>query len=448
MAFDNVIDSEKLESEITATANAIRAKTGETSKIRWEENTGFATAVNAITTGGGSSEDVRYVTFMNEDGTVELGKKAVAVGDDCADPIARGIFDTPTKEPTAQYTYTFSGGWATTPGGGKDSNALKAVTEDRTVYANFISAVRYYTITYYDSDGTTVLKTESLAYGSVPSYKPTKDGYTFASWDRALSAVTGDTSYIAVWSEKITFTDGTWADIIRIAESGKAQEYFAVGDYKYITIDGVKYTLYIIGFNHDTLADGTGKAAMTLFSAKAMPDKFTLSNWQTLSNNMSTMLKPKLPSELQAAIKPVIKKCDVDSYNGVFVGTPIDVTFELFPLSFEECKIRQNLTYKYTDKNSDGTINTFYARYTQLGSPYAYFTNKYNSSYYGPYSMWDVWYYSTSNTCWMRQWDTASTNAGSTNGMRTFYSMSTSSKQYARATGLTEQYPVMWAFCI
>lgn len=83
------------------------------------------------------SDDLCYVTFMNDDGTVEYGKKAVAVGDDCADPIARGIFGTPTKENTEQYAYTFSDSWATTPNGSSDSDSLRAVTENRTVYAVF-----------------------------------------------------------------------------------------------------------------------------------------------------------------------------------------------------------------------------------------------------------------------------------------------------------------------
>lgn len=153
--------------------------------------------VNVETT----SPDVRYVTFMNHDGTVELGKKAVAVGDDCADPIARGIIDTPTKESDVQYDYTFSGGWATEPGGGIDADALKNVTEDRTVYANFIAAVRYYTITYYDSDGKTVLKTETLAYGATPSYKPSKEGYKVGGWIPEITAVTGDAGYTVQWEE-------------------------------------------------------------------------------------------------------------------------------------------------------------------------------------------------------------------------------------------------------
>ena len=181
--------------DYVAACDAIRAKTGKTDLIKSGD---LEPEILGITTGGGSSADVRYVTFMSEDGTVELGKKAVATGDDCADPIARGVFPTPTKESSVQYNYTFYG-WATTPNGAADSNWNKAVTEDRTVYANFASVVRYYTVTYYDEDGTTVLKTESLAYGTMPSYLPEKDGYELTGWEPELQPVSGTTSYKAQW---------------------------------------------------------------------------------------------------------------------------------------------------------------------------------------------------------------------------------------------------------
>ena len=81
-------------------------------------------------TGAGSSEDLKYVTFMSYDGLTEYGKKPVAVGDDCADPIARGIFATPTRESDVQYNYTFYG-WANEPNGAADSDWNKAVTENK-----------------------------------------------------------------------------------------------------------------------------------------------------------------------------------------------------------------------------------------------------------------------------------------------------------------------------
>lgn len=50
MALDALIDSNRLNTEMTATATAIRNKTGETEKIAWKSSTGFAEAINSIPT--------------------------------------------------------------------------------------------------------------------------------------------------------------------------------------------------------------------------------------------------------------------------------------------------------------------------------------------------------------------------------------------------------------
>lgn len=196
---------------LTGIADAIRSKTGSTDAIKVSD---MASKIEGISVGGGTVEGVHYVTFMSEDGSTELYKRPVADGDDCADPVERGLISAPTKESTVQYDYSFVG-WATTPNGALDETALNAVAEDKTVYAAFASALRYYTITYYDEDGTTVLKTESLAYGSMPSYTPVKGGYVFDGWQTELTPVEGDASYIATWSNSIasgTFTSGAeWA---------------------------------------------------------------------------------------------------------------------------------------------------------------------------------------------------------------------------------------------
>lgn len=267
---------------------------------------------------GGSSEDVRYVTFMSHDGTVELGKKAVAVGDDCADPIDRGIFSTPTKESTAQYNYTHVG-WATTPNGALDSDALKAVTEDRTVYANFAAVVRYYTISYYDGD--TLLKTESLAYGAMPSYKPTKDGYDFVAWEPAVSSVVGEASYIATWKVKASFETSTWTEIAEICDSGNAATAFKVGDRKPVTItysDGTNETIYfrIVGMGVDQKTDGT-YAPLTLMADSLLKDALKPASaynkgndeFYAMDNVQATMesIYAALPDDLRSIIKSVLK---------------------------------------------------------------------------------------------------------------------------------------------
>lgn len=316
---------------------------------------GCGTGDNVIWVGGSTSDGVansvvgngiiRYVTFKNHDGTVEYGRKSVIVGEDCADPVAAGHMDTPTRESTAQYNYTFSGGWATVPNGGKDANALKAVTEDRTVYANFVAAVRYYTVTFYDSDGTTVLATKSVAYGSVPSYTPEKEGNSFIGWSPELVAVTGNASYFAQWEERVTFANGSWADIARISEEGKASEYFKVGDTRTLRFGSVDITLAIAGFNHDDLADGSGKAGMTIVTVNVSP---LTRNWHWSAHNttglydkcdLSKKYLPEwfnsnayIPADLRTHIKSVNKDYDT-SVSATASGK---VSCNLFVLSLTE----------------------------------------------------------------------------------------------------------------
>ena len=155
-----------------------------------------------------TSADVRYVTFDNHDGTMEYGKKPVAVGDDCADPITRGVFGTPTRESTPQYDFDHDG-WSDEPNGSADANWNKAIMEDKTVYASFKNVLRYYTITYLDSDGVSVLETESLPYGSMPSYTPEKEGYALIEWQPAFATVVGDASYTSVWRVDNIIGEGT-----------------------------------------------------------------------------------------------------------------------------------------------------------------------------------------------------------------------------------------------
>lgn len=353
--------------------------------------------------GGGGSADVRYVTFMSYDGSKEYGKKAVAVGDDCADPIARGIFATPTRESTAQYDYTFVG-WATTPNGAWDENALKAVSEGRTLYAAYASALRYYTITYLDSDGVTVLKTEPLAYGSTPAYTPTKDGYTFAGWIPALAAVTGNASYVATWIEKVDFASLTWAKVAEYAESGKA-DLFELGATRTFTVStynaGNKtVTAEIVGINHDNIVNG-GKAGLTLRLKNFPPSVTSWSAGGTTDRNKkqwdssdirgtlqstATSTKYGLPSDLQAVMKTVVKKyydLNDSAYKSVNDNIFLPSASELgFPVYEDEGECYEAFTEKssISDTNSDvactspegGTHANNYWTRTKQASGYAY----------------------------------------------------------------------------
>ncbi len=285
---------------------------------------------------GGSVEGVHYVTFMSEDGKTELYKRPVADGDDCADPVDRELVPEPTKESTVQYNYTHVG-WSVSTNGALDENILKAVKADKTVYANFAAVVRYYTVTYYDSDGTTVLKTESLAYGAMPSYKPTKNGYDFVAW-APNAAVTGNMSYTASWKVKASFETATWAEIAAICEAGNAASNFKVGDYKPVTLtysDGTSETINfrIVGMGADTLEDGSA-ASITLMADNLVKNSTMLCSGTAGSSEsiykcdtfaaFMTNLENAFPDDLMSVVKSV-KKYDmygvVKSYCRIFIPT-------------------------------------------------------------------------------------------------------------------------------
>ena len=186
-----------LTDKLTAIADAIRAKTGKNSTMTLEQ---MPTEIASITTGGGgSAADVHYVTFMN--GDVELYKRPVADGDDCADVEARELISTPTKESDVGYNYTYYG-WGAEDGGEADANILKNITADKTVYAIYKATAKRYTITWLDDDGS-VLKTEPLEYDKIPSYTPTKTGYVCGGWTPTPVKVTGDASYTVIWTSVV-----------------------------------------------------------------------------------------------------------------------------------------------------------------------------------------------------------------------------------------------------
>lgn len=316
----------------------------------------FWIAMSGIgSSGGGSMEGVHTVTFMSEDGQTELFKRPVADGDNCADPVARGLMDAPTKESTAQYDFTYAG-WSATPGGSADAAILNAVKADKTVYAAFTASTRYYTIRFFD--GETMLHTVLAEYGSTPSYAPTKDGFNFEGWTPEIVAVTDDADYFAQWSEALSFAGASWADIAEICESGQAENTFKIGDTKQIQVGGETVAIAIAGFNHDDLADGSGKASMTLVFESVTSDVFEWGtnklgsyviysyNTKTL-DSISSILNTEFPSELKSIVKPVIKKCDATKSSGTGSDAVMDFEQSLWLLSLAELGVTNNANNTY-----------------------------------------------------------------------------------------------------
>ena len=352
---------------------------------------GFIKGIASGGGGGATVDPVHTVIFMSEDGTEVLYQRSVVDGDDCADVVARGLLAKPTKESTPQYSYTYSG-WSMTSGGAASSSALSAVTEDRTVYAAFTTAVRYYTITYYDGD--TVLKSESLAYGAMPSYTPVKDGYSFDGWEPALAEVTGDAYYTARWLEAITFAGSTWEDISRVCEAGEADKYFTIGDTREIQYGDSTGNVYtgtfmIIGINHDDKADGTGKAGISVFlttpeiSEMLNDEKPTydgVSGWYAggwLMSDVRATLNGKVfesfPSELQNVIKSVTKISN--AYKDGTTSRQVTSTDKIWMLSAGEAGMVNSTGYKVEPEG--GTAYAFKPQ----SIIYEYIYEKYQQQY-------------------------------------------------------------------
>lgn len=352
-----------LTDKLTAIADAIRAKTGSSGLLTLDQ---MPTAITGITSSGGSSADVRYITFMAEDGT-QLYKKPVAVGDDCADIIARGLISTPTKSSTAQYNYTFAG-WSLTSGGSADPAALQNVTQDRTVYAAFSASIRYYTVRFFD--GETLVDTVQVAYGGTAHTQYTKDGYDLVGWTPSNVNITANTDCYGEWTESETITD-SWETIAAHSLDGTAPQTYSVGDTKKIILantDGSTETaiVAIAGFGLHRNASGA-KEGIT-FILKGYSTNGVNTNNINQNMDMDARFYAGLPSDLKA----VIKQSTIDTRNtdNGSAGTTTTATPYLFIPELS------NFSPSLKDPNGYSTIYVSLGSYSGRCTEYA---NEYDS---------------------------------------------------------------------
>ena len=356
---------------------------------KWIAITGMGGTVSGGGSGG-SAEGCVTVTFMNGDEV--LFTRPVYIGDDCPDPYVQNRIELPTKESTAQYTYTFKG-WSTVKDGTADGNALKTITADKTLYAAYSSAVRKYTVNFYDGD--TLLKTEQVAYGGSSSYEYRKSGMVFNGWTPTPTNVSADMDCYGEWVDAEVVVEeitDSWDEIIAAINDGSYKTKYKLGNYK--VIDGVYYTsqsylqtdankvvMQIVAKDADELADGSGKAAITWLSMGIFSHSSVGYNWNTQSSQSTKVdgvlvytegtgtiggweksvlrqgvkgFKSLLPSNIQAAIKTVSKSTMITntSAKGDCVTTDEDVWLP---------SVREMFADKgYTDVSQGVTLdNTF-----------------------------------------------------------------------------------------
>lgn len=111
------------------------------------------------------------------------------------------------------------------------------------------------------------------------------------------------------------FANNDWATIIAACQRKQVPETWAVGDQKEMTI-GQSYMIDIIGKDHDTYADGSGTAPLTLqmhdcyaISSKMRDTGSNAGGWENtyIRDTLMAEILNKFPDEVKAAVREVSK---------------------------------------------------------------------------------------------------------------------------------------------
>lgn len=171
-----------------------------------------------------------------------------------------------------------------------------------------------------------------------------------------------------------SFANSSWEEIADIIESGKAKEYFTVGDEREETLyTGEKVTLVILGFNHDNRADGKGKATMSIGLKNLIDGLFEMNTectneggWE--KSRMRTVYMQRLykllPEELRSIIVPVKKNTSKGS-GSTDISTTEDKLFLLSMAEIFSHKAISNSDWEHVANNADV--------YNEEGEQYEYF---------------------------------------------------------------------------
>lgn len=150
---------------------------------------------------------------------------------------------TPSKEATAQYTYTFKG-W---------DKELASVTANETYTAVFESTLNTYDVTWVVGNNETK---ETYNYGETPSFKGSTDResakytYTFKGWDKDIDVVTGAATYVAQYDEKInTFVVNFYTEDGKTLLDSKEVEYDAIPTFNGSTPTKESTLTHVYSFN-------------------------------------------------------------------------------------------------------------------------------------------------------------------------------------------------------
>ena len=175
-----------------------------------------------------------------------------------------------------------------------------------------------------------------------------------------------------VWSGSVTgsatpkaydpiLANNTWEQINEVANEGIAASVWSIGDEIDIEVLNETVTACIIDFDHDTLSDGSGTAAIT-FGLKTIPNQkqpfwtkidhnpsdvnyFNSVQWTWYRNTLIPSIPPNMTDFIKSVKKTAISLYRRRWYNGVSnkyeydMATTKTVNCYLFPFSYKEVNL-------------------------------------------------------------------------------------------------------------
>lgn len=142
-------------------------------------------------------------------------------------------------------------------------------------------------------------------------------------------------------ASSVSFAVDSWPTVVKVANMGLAPDFYNIGDEKSFMLGEEEVFMQIWGFNHDDLADGSGKASITLGMRDLLVQRYAMNLINTNAGgwdecDMRNVILPSIlaqfPSELQSFIKTVNKTASTGEQSTEIV-TSVD---DLFLFSYDE----------------------------------------------------------------------------------------------------------------
>ena len=174
----------------------------------------------------------------------------------------------------------------------------------------------------------------------------------------------------------VSFATDSWETISAACKDGSYKTVYHVGDTKDIELStGETITVTIMGFDHDDLSDGSGKAPITVAMENLLASSYRMNasetnagGWHESEMRTSTMatLLSKLPSDLQGVIKQVNKKATAGNQSKS-ITTSAD---KLWLLAMSEIFSATSI-----ENSSASSIKNYADTYNAEGTQYKYYEN-------------------------------------------------------------------------